>query len=266
MAVCSPSKSSNSLTTSVRPPAPRSAACRSGSGACSGWPLLEDRHLAASLGVLLVEPVRDPEAQPVPASMNAIRSGKRTGTPVSSMETRFATIASGCASECTASAVRNCSSWNGQGRRPRRCGSRPAGRLLRGVVDGVVELVAVEGLEPGCRQVGADIAWIARVLADLLGAGGRALRRQHDRAAQGRFLAQPAVGEPLVVGAREGDGERGVPDRQREQVVREEHGLVHVQVVELARIAGRPDGLRAVRAAGPRDAVFRPRRHRGQVE
>ena len=53
--------------------------------------------------------------QPVPASMNAIPSpGKRTGTPVSSMETRFATIASGWASECTASAVRNCSSWNGK--------------------------------------------------------------------------------------------------------------------------------------------------------
>ena len=50
-------------------------------------------------------------------------------------------------------------------------------------------------------------------------------------------------------------------------MVREEHGLVHVQVVELAaHLAGRPDGLRTVRAARPRDAVFRPRRHRGQVE
>jgi hypothetical protein len=52
--------------------------------------------------------------QPVPASMNPIfSSGNRTGTPVSSMLTRFATIESGCASACTASDVRNCSSWNG---------------------------------------------------------------------------------------------------------------------------------------------------------
>ena len=52
--------------------------------------------------------------QPVPASMNAKRtSGKRTGTAVSSIQTMLATIASGCASEWTASAVRNCSSWNG---------------------------------------------------------------------------------------------------------------------------------------------------------
>ena len=53
--------------------------------------------------------------QPVPASMKPIRrSGKRTGTPVSSIETQFATIERGCASACTAIAVRNCSSWKGK--------------------------------------------------------------------------------------------------------------------------------------------------------
>ena len=50
----------------------------------------------------------------VPASMKPIfSSGWRTGTPVSIIDTRLATIDSGWASACTAIEVRNCSSWNG---------------------------------------------------------------------------------------------------------------------------------------------------------
>ena len=123
--------------------------------------------------------------QPVPASMNASRTpGKRTGTPVSSIETRLATIARGCASECTASAVRNCSSWNGKTGKIASTLWIASGRpgLLRGVVDGVVELVPVEDLQARGGEVGADVAGFGRVPADLLGARDRILRRDHDRA------------------------------------------------------------------------------------
>ena len=141
-------------------------------------------------------------------------------------------------------------------------------RLLRGVVDRVVELVPVEDLQARGGEVGADVAGVGRVPADLLGARDRILRRDHDRPAQGRLVAEPAVGEPLVVRPCERDGERRVSHHcEREQVIGEEHGLVHVQRVELASHRGRAlDHLRAVRPARPRDAEFGARRHRGQVE
>ena len=82
-------------------------------------------------------------------------------------------------------------------------------RLLRRVVDRVVELAAVEGLQPGSGEVGADVPRVAGVLADLRRARRRVLWGDHDRASERRLVTKPALGQPVVVRAREPDGEPG---------------------------------------------------------
>ena len=134
-------------------------------------------------------------------------------------------------------------------------------RLLRRVVDRIVELAAVEGLQPGRGQVGADVPGVAGVLADLRRSRRRVLRGDHDRASERRLVTKPALRQPVVVRACKSDGEPWVTHhREREQVIGEQNRLVDLELIELvAHHCRRAHDLGPVRAAGPWDPELRPR-------
>ena len=205
--------------------------------------------------------------------MNAIRSsGKRTGTPVSSMLTRFATIASGCASAWTANAVRNCSSWNGKTGKTASTQWIATGRpgLRRGLVDGVVVLGGRRAvLQPGRRQVDADELAVAGVPADVGRARRRVLRGDDERALQER-RSRAASARPAsrCTSARASTANRVAHHREREQVVGEQNRLVDAGARRARRASRRPSSRSGGRfeppgnGTGTRPAATSPGRSR----
>ena len=134
--------------------------------------------------------------------------------------------------------------------------------FLRRVEHGVVLLVPVERLQPRRRQVRADVRRVVGVLADLRSAGGGTLRRDHHGPEQRGLVPEPAIGEPVVVRPREPDRESRIAHHRaaraggRGRAPRRRRGADRARG---ASHAATRDDLRPIRAARPGDAELRPR-------